>query len=153
MKISTSSKLKAFLLLTVFILNIVVGFACVVGVDMSFNHVHHQQAEAAVPHEHTKAHHHGETKDHHHTADHHGNKAHEDNCCKDEIAKIEKADKITPTADNEYSHPQVALITTSFFYNFNITALNTVDFNPRYFVQSYHPPIPDIRIAVQSFQI
>jgi hypothetical protein len=39
------------------------------------------------------------------------------------------------------------------FYQFDAFASSVYVPNTKYFVRSYHPPIPDIRISIQSFQI
>ena len=48
MKINISIQLKAAFLLVVFGLNTLVGFACAVGVDMSFNSSHHDEEAIEV---------------------------------------------------------------------------------------------------------
>ena len=52
MKKFTSIQIKALLLLIVFAINTVVGFACSVGVDMGFNTKHHNDEAAADVHIH-----------------------------------------------------------------------------------------------------
>jgi hypothetical protein len=77
----------------------------------------------------------------------------DNNCCKDEAAKAARADKLTPKAFN-------LKIQTGFVALFNIplnpvfsVSSSIVLANNKYFVQGHHPPIPSIRIAIQSFQI
>nr|WP_068890575.1 hypothetical protein [Pedobacter panaciterrae] len=142
MRKSTNIPLKAFFLLIVFFSNIVIGFACSVGVQHTHTESHHH----SQPHHHSEPHSH----DHAKAVDHHADK---ENCCKDEITKLEKTDKIVPSAVKDYNHPQSAVIIAPVFYNFDIAVLNTQHLKTRYYNRNYHPPISDIRIAVQSFQI
>ncbi|OYZ58557.1 MAG: hypothetical protein B7Y19_01905, partial [Sphingobacteriales bacterium 24-40-4] len=120
MKIS-SVQFKAAFLLIVFSLSTIVGFACSVGLDMTFNADHHKETagQQQKSHEHAaSADHHQEPVSHHeHPADHHQKKADhhkqvsnlqenpEDDCCKDEVAKFEKSDKRTPQSFNYNLRP------------------------------------------------
>ena len=56
-----SIKLKATLLLIVFSMNTVVGFACAMGVDMGYNNSHHEAEATEVA-----VHVHADGKKHHH---------------------------------------------------------------------------------------
>ena len=62
MKRNISIQLKAALLLIVFSLNTVIGFACAMGVDMGFNTHHHDEEEATE----TTVHVHADGKKHQH---------------------------------------------------------------------------------------
>ena len=126
-----------------------VGTACALGVDMGFNSHHHEEEETEVSvHEHTngKQHHHEEAE-HKHT-----DKDKKDNCCNDDVLKLFKTDKAVP---------QFAKLISPIFYTAFQPAYNTINiFYPsqvstsnKYYVRGHHPPIPDIRIAIQSFQI
>lgn len=157
MKIRSSIQLKAAFLTLVFLMNTIVGFACAVGTDMDFNREHHQEQKTVPssqhahrnnkPHDHAK-HEHGKS-----TADPHASKSQKDNCCKDEVAKLTKADKVyQPGFD--YS-----LLSLSFFilpatiYRAGNAARFRVNTLNAYFLRHCRPPIPDVRIAIQSFQI
>lgn len=143
-----SIQLKAAFLLIIFSFNMMVGFACAVGVDMGFNTTHHHDEEATEVHVHVdgKKHHH-EKQEHKHT---HSNK--KDDCCNDKVLKISKSDKALPqTAKLLNPVFFTALIAT--YYNIDITYPLQVNTSSKYFVRQHHPPIPDIRIAIQSFQI
>lgn len=153
MKRSLSIQFKAVFLLVVFSFNTVIGFACSVGLDMGFNssNGHEKKHEVAADH-------HGHTGDHngksHHQlveANHHSRGAEKDNCCKDEVIKFEKVDKqgarsVSVPASQLYFHT----ICTPYFY-FNALASDVHTPENKYFVRCHHPPIPDIRIAIQSF--
>jgi hypothetical protein len=143
-----SIQLKAAFLLFTFSLNMIVGFACAVGVDMSFNTTHHHEEEATVVHVHADG-----KKHHHEEAEHkHSRKDGKDNCCNDKVINLSQADKAVPQAAKLLS----PIFFTAFvvtYYNINITYVSQVNTPNKYFVRGHHPPIPDIRIAIQSFQI
>jgi len=143
-----SIQLKAAFLLILFSFNMMVGFACAVGVDMDFNTTHHPEKEA------TELHIHANGKKHHHQKQEHKHTDSEkkDDCCNDKVLKISQTDKAVPQATK--------LLSSSFFsafiatyYNINITYPSQAITSTKYFVRGHHPPIPDIRIAIQSFQI
>lgn len=142
---------KAVFLLIVFLLNTVVGFACSVGLGMGAVKAHHHEAKESKA-----AHHHHQGEDDHHAVkgDHdHSSKKTTEDCCTDQVQKIEKTDKLSP--------PVLELSTYQPFYTLiypnyvlleaSVSSLYTL--RPKYFVRDDHPPIPDIRIALQSFQI
>lgn len=142
MKIRTSIQLKAAFLTFVFLLNTMVGFACAVGAERGFNDKH--------SHTHEEKHSHDNAAEGH---DHSSSNDSNDNCCKDEVAKFTKADKIDLRAF-DYS-----LFSLSFFILpitvYHIGELGSFPVNTpnRYFVRHCRSPIQDIRITIQSFQI
>jgi hypothetical protein len=127
-------KIVSVFLLAVFSLNTIVGFACAVGIDMGFNSKHHHDEEAT------------DQTTHHHKS---GDKKH--NCCNDEVAQLLQIDKSVPQSLN-IIHP---IFLIAFFDTFNNISLPSFDIvkDIKQFVRSYHPPISNIRIAIQSFQI
>lgn len=141
-------QLKAALLLIIFGLNMLVGFACAIGVDMSFNTNHHHQEEA------TEIHVHADGKKHHHkkVENKHAKKGGKDDCCGDKVVKIAQADKAVPQAAKILSPVFINAFLAS-YYNLNTTYASQVNTSTKYFVRGHHPPIPDIRIAIRSFQI
>ncbi|MEO6136122.1 MAG: hypothetical protein ABIP35_13280 [Ginsengibacter sp.] len=193
-----SIQLKAGFLLVVFSLNTIIGFACAVGLDMSFNSSHHvEEVTKAIVHVHVdgKKHvhkneaneHNGEkAKDHHKKEEvtiatvhihadgkkhvhnneakeaaneHHDEKVkdhHEtndkDNCCNDDVTKIIQQDKAIATSIT-ITTPIFFTAFIAGFYNADALLSTGADSHIKYFVWSHHPPIPDIRIAIQSFQI
>ena len=161
MKRSLSIQFKAAFLLFVFSLSTIVGFACSVGLNMTFNADHHKErgGHQQKSHEHGKSHEHAASTDHHQEpADHHKQVSNlqenpEDNCCKDEAAKFEKSDKRTPQSFNY--NLQSPFVTLGFSTPFNIDVLASHIYLPsnKYFVRNHHPPIADTRIAIQSFLI
>lgn len=163
MKRSTSIKLKAAFLLAVFALNTVVGFACSVGVDMGFNTKHHDDATEAVVHIHKdgKKHVHQEKKEKHdhsnpHKHDvannHHQSGDEKDNCCNDKVKEFQDLDKSVPYSFS-LVHPVFFTAFVAAYYNISLLPYTDVVKDIKQFVRSYHPPIQDIRIAIQSFQI
>ena len=143
----------------VFSLNIVIGFACAIGIDMGFNTSHHHDEEAteAVVHVHAdgKKHIHHEAAKHHDESgkDNHKSKDGKNNCCNDKVIKFNEIDK---SASHSLSASIYPLFFTTFlasFYNINVLYTSYINTGINYFVRSYHPPILDIRIQIQSFQI
>ena len=165
---AASIKIKAAFLLIAFGLNTVVGFACSLGLDLGYNSDHHQknldkhETTEAVVHIHADGkkhiHHEKKSKPDHSTTHHHekkGNpyreKEEEGNCCTDQVLKLEKTDKAIPQSLN-IIHPAFQVCFFDVFYDVTLPT-NDIVKNIKQFVRSYHPPIPDIRIAIQSFQI
>lgn len=135
-------QLKATFLLIVFSMNMVIGFACAVGIGMLFNTSHHMETEITT---HEGSHHHNKTDKEHKSKDS------KDNCCNDHVIKFSQVDKRSPHG----FAGSVLFFTTliSSFYNIDVLHTSKSCANIKYFVRNNHPPIPDIRIAIQSFQI
>jgi len=134
----------------VFGLNTVVGFACAIGIDMRFNTSHHHDEEA------TEVHVHADGKKHHHEkpAHNHENK-HQDEkggCCSDSVTKFSQTDKSLPQS-NIIINPVFFTAFIATYYDIDISYPSQISSSNKYFVRSHHPPIPDIRIAIQSFLI
>lgn len=143
-----SIQLKAAFLLIIFSFNMVVGLACAVGVDMGFNTTHHHEEEATEVHIHAdgKKHHH-EKQDHEHT-----DSEKKDDCCNDKVLQISQTDKAVPQAA-KLLNPVFFTAFVVTYYSINISYASQINTSNKYFVRGHHPPIPDIRIAIQSFQI
>lgn len=156
MKIRRSIQIKTAFLLAVFSLNTLIGFACAIGIDMGFNTSHHHDEEAteAVVHTHkdgTKHVHHSEAGKHHDEANNHKEKNGKDDCCNDKVIKITQVDKAVPQPLSAIN-PVFFITFISSFYNID-PLFTSRTASTKYFVRSHHLPIPDIRIAIQSFQI
>lgn len=149
MKAQTTIKLKAIFLLFVFLLNTVVGFACATGLENIPGHMHNQD-EGVIP-----AHHHSKSNAHHHHGSDHSHSAKEGktDCCKDEVAKLVKADKVFPSDTGLNIQPLGFFTIVLPFYQYDAFASLVYVSKPRYFVRERHPPITDVRISIQSFQI
>ncbi len=147
-----SIRLKATFLIIVFGLNTAVGFACAMGLDMGFNTSHHHDDEVTEISVHThadgKKHEHQNAVNSHH---HHEKKPNsKDDCCNDKVIKFQDLDK----ALNQNSKTAIdsPVIISSDVFGVNLLkAFQTVC--RRYIARDFHPPPPDIRIAIQSFQI
>jgi hypothetical protein len=156
-------KIIAAFLLTVFSLNTIVGFACSVGLDMGFNSKHHdQEATEAVVHIHAdgkkhihyekkKSHSHGKSHDHDQPKNHQKPNKDDSSCCKDQVAKFGQLDKSLPQYLN-ILHPIFLIAFFDVFYEVVLPSTTVVK-NIKQFLRGYHPPISNIRIAIQSFQI
>ncbi len=148
-------QIKAAFLLIVFSMNTAIGFACAMGVDMGFNIKHHHDKEQATE---PVVHVHADSKKHQHhdktTKYQHGSKEESEKggCCNDGVVQFQNLDKSlnqnTATALN--AHIFTTLISNLF--RINISELISVRTN-KHIVQFFHPPPPDIRILIQSFQI
>jgi ABC-type nickel/cobalt efflux system permease component RcnA len=144
----SSIQLKAAVLLLAFGLNTVVGFACAIGVDMGFNATHHHDEETTAIHIHKNGekHHHAK-KEHSHS----GNES-KDGCCNDKVLTIAQTDKSIPQTA-KMANPLFFVSLVTVYYTISITRLSASAASNKYFVRGYHPPIPDIRVAIRSFQI
>lgn len=142
MKRDIIKRLKAIVLLTVFTLNTAIGFACTVGLDKAFDGKHQHKISIGAA-------------DHHHEgkADYKSSKSEKDKCCHQNVAKFEKTDKQTSRFTGISFPVFVFTAPVPFYQAPNALALSIHMPNKWYFVQCHHPPIHDIRIAVQSFQI
>ncbi len=171
----TSIQFKAAFLLFVFSLSTIVGFACSVGLNTSLTADHHKETAEPLQkgHEHGKSHKHPASDDHQHTpanhhekqsdphqeeADHHKKVSEpqenpDDNCCKEEVAKFEKSEKRTPQSFNYNLQPQFVTLVFGTPTNIDVLASNVYLPSNKYFVRNHHPPIADIRLAIQSFLI
>ncbi|MDQ6812588.1 MAG: hypothetical protein M3040_02435 [Bacteroidota bacterium] len=152
MKNNRSIQLKAAFMLAVFALNTIVAFACSLGLEMGFNNTHHHHEnnrQASANHSHSNA-------GHHHSAGlavHHHQKGspEKDDCCTPNAIKFQQADK-------NLNHSPGPVIKTPVFVVFLAAFLGLgVQHDHLYSVHcsltpQYYPP-PDIRIAIQSFQI
>ena len=154
-----SIKIKATLLITVFSLNTVMGFACSMGIDMGYNKSHHSEEATEVSvhvHADAKKHHHENErkKSHHHESavNHHDKKegSKKDDCCTHEIIKFQQLDK-NLAAKIGINMPVFVSISTAFFGIDNFKFVQSS--SPKYIASYFHPPPTDIRIAIQSFQI
>ena len=127
-------------------MNTVIGFACSVGLKMGYNNHHHEeQANAASSHHQ----HQEQSKEHDHSQQPSNSK---DDCCSNDITSFNLLDKSVTNTVN-IDHP---VFTSVFVASFNTDWTLSKFFIPkniRAFARPYHPPFPDIRVAIQSFQI
>lgn len=153
MKRNISIQVKAALLLIVFSMNMVLGFTCAVGIDMGFNTKHHEDETAAIPvHDHAdgkKHQHNDEATNHHHDSKENSEKG---GCCNDGVIKFQILDKTFAQNSNVAINTPVFVAMLSSYFGIDIFK-QTQTSTPKYIVRFFHPPPPDIRILIQSFQI
>ncbi len=137
----------------VFSLNTLLGFACSLGLQMGYND-HHHETEVATAVTHTDHHEHGSNQKHHEDKkQHHSeNENSDDDCCSNGVTSFNLSNKMVPH-QVQLVHPFFFTAFTATWFNSGIFPYNNVTKNIKPFVRSHHPPIPDIRIAIQSFQI
>jgi len=142
MKRNKSIQFKAAFLLMAFSLNSVVGFACAAGLDMGFNSNHHEESGMEV------------SENHHHEANTncHQTNSHKDNCCNNGVVKFQQIDKNIETSFSLIG-PSFFTSFPASFYNIDILSSGNKSSGIYYLVRKHRPPITDIRVAIQSFQI
>ncbi len=172
-----SIQLKAILLLLVFSINTVVGFACAMGFDgnlaSSHHHAHPENHKKIQGHEEHAASHHEHPSDmplpdqhvgnpaegEHHNG--HGEHDHaksptaekgDNDCCNDEVLKIQSSEKWVNAAISSNVYTPVFVFIASVYFNISERSLDKeiiLEFSPRF----YYPPPSDTRIAFRRFQI
>ena len=153
MKKNISIKIKAALLLIVFSMNTVIGFACAMGVDMGFNSQHHDQEEPSETAIHVHAD--GKKHNHHDEVSKLNNNSKEDSendgCCNDGVIKFQNLVKNLNQNTQVIYAPIFANILNNFW---SIHIFNCIKVLPQHYkVCVFHPPRTDILIAIQRFQI
>ncbi|MBN8836197.1 MAG: hypothetical protein J0I09_02980 [Sphingobacteriia bacterium] len=175
-----SIQLKALFLLLVFSLNTVVGFACALGMDMGFNTSHHGSDATEVKEIHVHAdgakHHHGSVPDNessdktksgsvnHHNYNDDKSVIQEQNgksiagqdeggCCSNEVLKFQSLDKNLNQTTNSIAHAPIFVAILSTFLGIDLTTGIIKEVPAKLKSRFYYPPPPDIRIAIQRFQI
>ena len=152
-------KIKAAFLMVVFALNTVVSFACSVGiVDFSKDH-HKQDAQHShnKPHSHDEVHHQtAEESDHQHSEpNHHSTGEEKGNCCSDDVIKLLVTDMAVTTTNPNPLPPSIELSATLHTFILSLYNKNEAYAKPLppYLRWQIPATIPDLRIAIQSFQI
>ena len=154
----TGIQVKALILIFVFSVNTAVGFACSVGLDMGFNSHHHDDESKLtedISHSHTHKHTSG-TEHSYAAGSHHDKKdtgEEKDDCCNQDVFKFNQLDKTCAQSLSSLFTTVFFTVFVSSFYNTDVLATSKTTASNKYFVRNYHPPILDIRIAIQSFQI
>ncbi len=147
----------------VFSCNTIIGFSCGIGMDMSFKSKDHNSKKAIKTTVHVHAD--GKKHIHHEKSSNDNNKKSERNkndvdkrsnenketCCTSKVTKFEQLDKLVPQSIKVHDIFYTTFVST--FYANLILYSSYIDTSLKYFVRSHHPPIPDRRIAIQSFQI
>ena len=131
-------------------MNTVIGFACAMGVNMGFNRHHHDEEESpeATDHHHAG----GKMHQHHDAINKHHHDSEKDGCCNDDVMKFQRLDKNLTSNANAVINTPVLVTLPSSFFSIDIFRQPQVAYH-KYIDQFFHPPPPDIRILIQSFQI
>lgn len=136
-------------------MNTIVGVACALGVDMGFNNKHHHDDEEGsklTVHVHKNGkkhvHQHQEKKGQHHSHE----AAEKKGCCNDGVVKLQSLDKNINSNANTLNHPTVFVTIIPGFYDTDIFKYAQATAQ-KHLLSFFHPPPPDIRILIQSFQI
>ena len=139
MNTNSAIKIKAFILLSLLVFQTLAGFAC------SIDHLSLQnKADRQTAHHHTQT-----------TGIEHTHKQHHDakeDCCKEDSAHLIKADKLISPVLTLPLLP-VFLVHAPAPYTIAFLTIVPATAQPAYILRDHHPPISDIRIAIQSFQI
>lgn len=142
-------KLKAAFLLMVFALNTVIAFACSIGLNMGYNQKHHHKDKKDIASAHAHRHSHDTNSPH---SSHPGKKSttNTNDCCNKNAAQFQQ-DKSFNQASNPIikAPPFIAFVPT---FSARETKSNRLSAIHKFIIPQYYPP-PDIRIAIQSFQI
>ncbi|RYY42835.1 MAG: hypothetical protein EOO06_20580 [Chitinophagaceae bacterium] len=153
------NRIRALLLLMVFSLNTVAGFACSIGVDLGYNSKHHEHQEAK-PHSHSKPHSHDTAHQHKHKHSHKASGArvnnlkNADDCCANDVTSFIKLDKSVVSNNLLLQQPIFLLAFTVSYFSGNISNIETSIKSKFPYLRRWRPPNDtDIRIAIQSFQI
>ena len=148
-----SIQIKASLLLIVFSMNTVIGFACGMGVDMGFNKHHHEEEEAIE----TTTHHHADGKIHQHhdeaaKQNHHDSKenSEKEGCCNDKVIKFQNVDKNLAAKIIVAPPAFVAIITT--FIGIDLFDIAKASFK-KDLITLFYPPPKNILISIRKFQV
>jgi len=173
MKRSFSIQIKAVFLLIVFSFSTLVSFACAAGLNMGYNEDHHKTQDTPSASKHSSiTDHHSKKADHKHSSvnteassshkkdiGHHVSRSVDnkestpEDCCRDEAAKFEKSDKLSPQTFNYNLQAHSITLATKPYLHIDAIAAFLHTPNLRYFIRNHHPPIADTRIAIQSFLI
>ena len=122
---------------------------------MGFNTTHHHDEEAKE----VTIHVHADGKKHQHhdkaTRHHHDSKkmdSEKEGCCNDGVIRFQSLDKnLSQNANSTIIVPVFATVLINFF-GLNIFKQEKVS-NDKYIARFFHPPPPDIRLLIRSFQI
>ncbi len=153
MKKNDTIQVIASLLLLVFSLNTLLGFACSLGFNLGYNK-HHHETEVVEFASHTEHHEHANNQQHSekHKQHHPESGSSDDDCCSNGVTSFNLINKTVPH-QVEIVHPVFFSIFTATWFDTGISSYINRTNEIKSFVHRHHPPIPDIRIAIQSFQI
>lgn len=163
MKQQLKNKIQALILIIVFSLNTVAGFACSIGIDLGYNSKHHEKGSS-----HSKVKTHSHETGHKHSSEvspklNHQHKSDcksmtennsKDDCCANEVTKFMQLDK---SVVNSYLNLKAPTFFESFVSAFIQPLQSQSNFANNSGFQFVRRSCAiydtDIRIAIQSFQI
>jgi hypothetical protein len=159
MTVAKRTYYKALPLLIIFSLNTVVSFAC--SFSSLFHGFHHQNSSSTtIEHKHSANHHdpqgekkkhdHGDQPNHKHDSGSSSNS--KDDCCSSAVVQIEKLEK---AVSRTIEAPHAIFVASLFAVYEKLSFLSGLKntFFPDHVRWRFSATIPDIRIAIQSFQI
>lgn len=135
-------------------MNTIVGSACALGIDMGFNNKHHhdedeQTTKTSVYLNGKEHNHHNEEIKNHHASK---NDSEKNDCCNDKVIKFQNLEKNLINHNNSIFQPQLIETIVSTLWSINI--FKCVNALPQFYrTRIFHPPILDILLAIQCFQI
>jgi hypothetical protein len=132
---------------------------------MGFNSKHHDSNEATetvvhlhkggkkhIHHQKKEKHCHDRSASQHEGSNNQKGDENKGNCCTDRVKEFHLPGKSVPGSIS-LVHPVFFTAFIATYNNINIFPYDDVVKDIKPFVRSYHPPIHEIRIAIQSFQI
>lgn len=150
MKRQLKNKVRALVLLTVFSLNTIAGFACSVGVDMGYNH-HHLGEKPLHKHSHKQEM--GNIHKYHLSTDKFKDAHSIDDCCSNDVTQFALLDKSVGDNNIHLEAPVIlAFATTFFLQNINESGLG-VNTRIQFVRRSCFLNDIDIQTAIRRFQI
>jgi len=150
---------KALILLIIFGLNTVLGFACAIGGNIGAKS-HHKKNDQKHEHQsnvHTKhvhgvpakhSHDHGDAHKHANVKSQNENKE-KDNCCKEEVAKFQNLDKALNQNSKAIISPMLIAYVNNFFLS--VDAVTTAYSQTVY--RTFYPPPKGILTIIHRYQI
>ena len=157
MKQSYAIQIKAAFLLFIFSLNMFVGFACSIGIDMDVNLPHHVEPENKISHSHSHQHNSNTGKDHHGTQKSHNHKtSHKEKedkkgCCNDEVQKVQQLDKNINSSAKSIGSQNTPVLLPTYFQTYTVKLLKANPTKSKH--RFFYPPPPNILVQFQRFQI
>ena len=151
MKYSSTIKINALSLLIIFSLNMLIGFACSLGVDMGYNTDHHQVASGKatdnIPSCHMDNSDSGASKQ---QSELPGTK----DCCSGGVIEFLKMDKNASSLSAVDVTTPVLLLAHRFSYQLELLQyFENTSLRSHQLMRSDHPPQKDVRTAIHSFLI
>ena len=142
------NKIRASILLTVFSLNTVAGFACSVGIDLGYNKHHHEHQDKVIGH-------HEEYNGHHDETEGKEVSKPQDDCCSGDVANFTLLDKSSTTSVTHQLQTPVVILTFSALYIFSTIKEPVLPVNSDFqFVRrSCFLNDTDLQITIRRFQI